>query len=41
VDQVIEPLNEDEIKKMFAGIDGNTVLGARNSALVSLMLDLA
>ncbi len=39
VQQVIEPLNDEEIKKMFAGIDANTVLGARNSALVSLMLD--
>ena len=39
MDQVIEPLNEEYIKKMFSGIDANTVLGARNSALVSLMLD--
>jgi len=39
VDQVIEPLNEEDIKKMFSGINANTVLGARNSALVSLMLD--
>ncbi len=39
VQQVIEPLNEEEIEKMFSGIDANTVLGARNSALVSLMLD--
>ena len=39
VDQVIEPLNEEEINKMFSGIDANTLLGARNSALVSLMLD--
>ena len=39
VDRVIEPLNEEDIGKMFSGIDANTVLGARNSALVSLMLD--
>ena len=39
VQQVIEPLNGEEIEKMFAGIDANTVLGARNRALVSLMLD--
>ena len=39
VDQVIEPLNEEEVEKMFSGIKANTVLGARNCALVSLMLD--
>ena len=39
VEQVIEPLNEEDIGKVFSGINANTVLGARNSALVSLMLD--
>jgi len=39
VDQVIEPLNEEDIRKVFSGINANTLLGARNSALVSLMLD--
>lgn len=39
VDPVIEILEEDDIKKIFSGIDANTVLGARNSAFVSLMLD--
>jgi len=39
VQQVIEPLSEEEIGKIFSGINANTVLGARNCALVSLMLD--
>ena len=39
VEQVIEPLNEEDIGKIFSGINANTVLGARNSALISLMLD--
>ncbi|NQW22494.1 MAG: tyrosine-type recombinase/integrase [SAR202 cluster bacterium] len=39
VDQVIEPLNEEDIGKIFSGINANTLLGARNCALVSLMLD--
>ncbi len=39
VEQVIEPLNEEDIRKIFSWINANTVLGARNSALVSLMLD--
>ena len=39
VDQVIEPLNLDEITKIFSGINANTRLGARNAALLSLMLD--
>ena len=41
IDRVIEPLGEEEIEKMFSGLDANTVLGERNSALVSLMLDKA
>ena len=39
IQRVIEPLSGEEIEKMFSGIDANTVLGARNCALVSLMLD--
>ena len=31
IQQVIEPLGEEEIEKMFSGINANTVLGARNS----------
>lgn len=39
VEQVIEPLNQEDITKIFSGINVNTALGARNSALLSLMLD--
>ena len=37
--QVIEPLNRGEINKVFAAINPNTFIGARNTALISLMLD--
>ena len=36
---MIEPLKEEDTGKIFSGINANTVLGARNSALVSLMLN--
>ena len=36
---VIEPLNHEEIQRLFAATNANTVLGARNSAIISLMLD--
>ena len=36
---MIEPLTEEEIQRIFASIDPNTVLGARNGAIYSLMLD--
>lgn len=39
VEQVIEPLNLEEVNKIFSGINANTRLGARNTALLSLMLD--
>ena len=39
VDRVIEPLSKEEVEKIFSGINSNTAMGARNSALVSLMLD--
>ena len=39
VQKVIEPLTEEEIQRIFASIDPNTVLGARNAAIYSLMLD--
>ena len=38
-DQVIEPLTPDEIRRIFAAINPRTVLGSRNTALLSLMLD--
>ena len=39
VQKVIEPLTEEEIQRVFASINPNTVLGARNAAIYSLMLD--
>lgn len=37
--QVIEPLTEEEVSRMFDAINSNTALGARNAALFSVMLD--
>ena len=37
---VIEPLNQEEVSKIFSGINASTALGARNTALLSLMLDM-
>ena len=37
--KVIEPLTEEEIKRIFASIRTDTLLGARNTAIYSLMLD--
>ena len=37
--KVIEPLTPDEIQRIFASINPNTLLGARNMAIYSLMLD--
>ena len=39
VTKVIEPLTTEEIKRMFATMNPNTAMGARNTALYSLMLD--
>ena len=39
VTKVIEPLTPEEIKRMFATMNPNTAMGARNTALYSLMLD--
>ena len=39
VERVIEPLKEGEISAILDSINAGTVLGARNYALVSLMLD--
>ena len=39
VGRVIEPLKEAEVKTILGSINASTVLGARNSAIVSLMLD--
>ena len=36
---IIEPLTKEEIGKVFAAINADTSLGARNAALISLMLD--
>lgn len=38
-EQVIEPLTTDEIDRVFSAINPNTTLGARNTAIVCLMLD--
>ena len=38
-EKVIEPLTPDEIKKIFDSINPATLLGARNTAIYSLMLD--
>ena len=37
--KVIEILTDEEIERTFANINPNTVLGARNTAIYSLMLD--
>ena len=37
--KVIEPLTEEEIKRIFASIRTDALLGARNTAIYSLMLD--
>ena len=37
--KVIEILTDEEIERIFASINPNTVLGARNTAIYSLMLD--
>ena len=37
--KVIEILTDEEIERTFASINPNTVLGARNTAIYSLMLD--
>jgi len=39
VARVVEPLTPDEINRLFSSINPNTFLGARNTALISLMLD--
>ena len=36
---IIEPLSQEEVESLLAGINPYTALGARNRALVSLMLD--
>ena len=39
VQKEIEPLTEEEIDQLFASMNPNTVLGARNTAIYALMLD--
>ena len=36
---IVEPLTKEEKRKVFAAINADTSLGARNAALISLMLD--
>ena len=38
-DQIIEPLTQEEIGRLFSAVNPNTFLGSRNTALISLMLD--
>ena len=38
-EKVIEPLTSEEMVKIFASMNPNTLLGARNTAIYSLMLD--
>ena len=38
-EKVIEPLTSEEMVKIFASMNPNTMLGARNTAIYSLMLD--
>ena len=38
-EKVVEPLTKEEIDRVFSAINRNTVLGSRNAALISLMLD--
>lgn len=39
LDQVIEPLTEEEMERIFSAINPNTALGARNTAIISLLVD--
>ena len=39
IEKVIEPLTQEEIGRIFDSMNPNTVLGARNMAIYSLMLD--
>ncbi len=39
IETVIEPLTVDEIGKLFRNINQDTALGARNTAMLSLLLD--
>jgi len=39
LEQVIEPLTKEEVDKVFSVINANTAMGARNCAIVSLILD--
>ena len=39
IEKVIEPLTSEELVKNFASMNPNTLLGARNTAIYSLMLD--
>ncbi len=38
-EKVIEILTDEEVKRIFASINPNTLMGARNTAIIGLMLD--
>lgn len=38
-DTVIEPLTAEEVERLFSRINQNTILGARNAAMLVLLLD--
>ncbi len=38
-EKVIEPLTAEEVQKIFGSINPNTFMGARNTAIFSIMLD--
>ena len=38
IEKVIEPLTQEQISKIFDSMNPNAVLGARNTAIYSLML---
>lgn len=38
-ERIVEPLTKDEVDKIFGRINEKTMIGARNMALISLMLD--
>ena len=38
-EQIVEPLSGEEIAEVFSAINSNSALGARNTAIITLMLD--
>ena len=37
--RIVEPLTRDEVERLFSCMNSSTIVGARNTALLSLMLD--